>query len=578
MLKLDNLTVQFDKPLFINQSLKIKNNCVTLIVGQSGCGKTTLLYKLGLIDFHKNDGNYSIDNIYVNDLSEKEKALMRRYDISFVFQDYMLYDHFDIYDNLQYYATISGEQITEKEAKDLLHKVHLHISLDRMIYTLSSGQRQRLAIACSLIKKSKILILDEPTSALDEENAIDIFKILTELKKEKTIIMTSHNTLAKDYCDEIIEIDNGQIHKVKTIHTPDQQSQVHIHKSSLPFYTYINYIKKQFINKRTTKSLIMLANMMILIFCIGTSLITQSYMNESQSAISLKQSGWMYIPSIDENEIKQLDIDKYYPYYDISLTLYGESYPVIPYYDENDINDKIWTEFDLTQEKGFYLSHGLFYKYKTGLTPVKYIDFQNSENHQDIQLIYKGILLKGVKTEYVSTDQFIYMHDSLIKEKLNPDKINGYTLFCSSYENYIKQKDILENKGYKVVTYNEFDDIQSFIEQLDFIEQIIIYSITIIGIFILGYLYRTYIYERSKEFAILKSIGLTNANITTLTFLESLFMSIIGTLCLILLVIIFTDYKIYRICIYELVVLCFIYLMIRIMVTRLKPIQILRNE
>ena len=124
------------------------------------------------------------------------------------------------------------------------------------------------------------------------------------------------------------------------------------------------------------------------------------------------------------------------------------------------------------------MSHGLFYKYKTGLTPVKYIDFQNSENHQDIQLIYKGILLKGVKTEYVSTDQFIYMHDSLIKEKLNPDKINGYTLFCSSYENYIKQKDILENKGYKVVTYNEFDDIQSFIEQLDFIEQIIIYSIT----------------------------------------------------------------------------------------------------
>ena len=191
MLKLDNLTVQFDKPLFINQSLKIKNNCVTLIVGQSGCGKTTLLYKLGLIDFHKNDGNYYIDNIYVNDLSEKEKALMRRYDISFVFQDYMLYDHFDIYDNLQYYATISGEQITEKEAKDLLHKVHLHISLDRMIYTLSSGQRQRLAIACSLIKKSKIDIIAIGNGTASRESEAFVADTIKEADHKVEYILVS---------------------------------------------------------------------------------------------------------------------------------------------------------------------------------------------------------------------------------------------------------------------------------------------------------------------------------------------------------------------------------------------------
>jgi len=202
-----------------------------------------------------------------------------------------------------------------------------------MIYTLSSGQRQRLAIACSLIKEAKILILDEPTSALDEANTIAIFKILEELKTEKTIIITSHNSIAKNYCDEIIEIENGQINKVKTINVNENNSKHVIKNSYFSLNTYINYIKKQFIYMKKTKSLIMLANILILLFGIGTTQITQYYINQSKSLISLNQSGYMYVPSLKESVIKDLNVDKYYPYYDTSLIIYGESYPVIPYYD-----------------------------------------------------------------------------------------------------------------------------------------------------------------------------------------------------------------------------------------------------
>lgn len=59
MLKINHLNISFAKPLFNNQNLEIKNNCLTLLVGESGCGKTTLLYKLGLIDFHKKGLSYS---------------------------------------------------------------------------------------------------------------------------------------------------------------------------------------------------------------------------------------------------------------------------------------------------------------------------------------------------------------------------------------------------------------------------------------------------------------------------------------------------------------------------------------
>jgi ABC-type lipoprotein export system ATPase subunit len=577
MLKLENLTIKFDKSLFINQSIYIKNNCITLIVGKSGCGKTTLLYKLGLIDFHKNDGQYYIDDKCINDLSDIEKTLIRRHDIAFVFQDYILYNHFNVYENIQYYASIAGKSISKEEIQKYLNKVHLNISLDRMIYTLSSGQRQRLAIACSLVKEARILILDEPTSAIDEANTIEIFKILKEIKEDKTIIITSHNSLAKNYCDEMIEITDGQINKVKTMKIEESHNKLEIKKSFLPLNTYIDYIKKQYVYMKKTKYFIMFANIIILLFCIISTQVIQYYTDQSKSLISLNQSGWMYIPSLQESEIKSLDVDQYYPYYETSLLIEGESYSVVPYYNESVIDDKIWTEFDLTNEKGLYLSQSLFYKYRNSILPTKYVNFLNPNTSKNVKILYKGVLLKGVESEYIESNEFIYMPYSLINEKLKPTEIKGYTLFCNSYDKYVEQKEILENKGYKVITYNEFNDIQAYIEKLDIIQKISACCIIVIGIFILGYLYRTYINERAKEFTMLKVLGLTNSNITALTFFETLIMSIIGTLAIII-VILFIGLPILRICLYEMIILLFEYLFIRFMIIRLKPFEVLRNQ
>lgn len=232
----------------------------------------------------------------------------------------------------------------------------------------------------------------------------------------------------------------------------------------------------------------------------------------------------------------------------------------------------------MTQEKGIYLSQKLFYKYRNAIPPTKYVVFQDSKTNQDIQLLYKGILLKGVESEYTKSKYFVYMPYSLIYEKLKPTKIEGYTLFSNSYDKYIKQKEMLEDKSYKVTTYKEFDDIQTFIDKLNVIQEITICSITIIGVFILGYLYRTYINERKIEFAMLKSLGLTNSNISTLTFLETLIMSMIGTIGIIFIVVLFTDFQIFEVCLYEIIILLFIYLFIRFKIIRLKPIEVLRNR
>ena len=578
MLRIKKLNISFEKPLFIDQSLEIKNNCLTLIVGESGCGKTTLLYKLGLIDLKKEDCLYYIDNENISTFSPKKKTILRRYDIAFVFQDYILYDHFNVYENIQYYASLVGHHLSKEKVLEYLRKVHLDIPLDRRLYTLSGGQKQRLAIACALTKETPILILDEPTSALDTENVKIIFQILEELKKEKTIIMTSHNMKAKEYCDEIIEIKGGNITKIKTKEMKDEALNIVIKKAHLPLRTYVDYIKKQFAFSKKIKSLIIFVNMFIILFCIGITQVTNNFIQQSQSIISKDNPGWLYVPSIQEDNLHQMNIKNYYPFYDVSLIVLGETYPVIPYYDEININDKIWTKFDLSQEQGFYFSHSLFYKNSHLIVPTQYIQFMKYPDFYKIPLLYKGILLKGIETEYIDSKEYIYMNNQLIEEKLKPTKVLGYTLFCYSYEQLTDIKNTLESKEFKVIPYSEYDDVVQYVELLNNIQQIVTICIVLLGIITLYFLYRSYFQTREKEFALLKCMGLTNMNISTLVFFESCFINILSLIIIIFGIIWFIDYSILDLCFIEMIILLSIFMIVGLMVIRLRPTNILRNK
>ena len=326
------------------------------------------------------------------------------------------------------------------------------------------------------------------------------------------------------------------------------------------------------------KIFIAFVNIMIIIFCLVTSQVTNNFISESKSIVSKDNPGWMYVPSLQKQDIDKLKIDSYYPYYNVSLNLLDKSYPVVPYYDEININNKIWTRFDLSKEQGFYFSHKLYYKNSHLIVPTQSINFYDTNNHIEISLLYKGILLKGLTSEYIDSSEFIYMHQKLIEEKLKPTEISGYTLFCHNIDDFTKLKLKLENLNYKVTTFSDYDQIISYIEMLNTIQKIVMTCLICFGLMTLYFLYRSYFHTREKEFALLKCIGLTNMNIITLVLFESFIMNILSFIIMSVGIYWFVNYSLLELLLFESILLLGIGIIISIMTYRLQPIQVLRNE
>jgi ABC-type lipoprotein export system ATPase subunit len=184
---------------------------MVFIVGKSGSGKSSLLNILGLIDGF-DSGEVIIDGRDVGELTPKEKNYYRSSKIGFVFQEYNIIEKYSIGQNIALSLDISGKDQGEREAVEaVLEKVGLAGYYRRKSNQMSGGQRQRVAIARAIIKEPDIILADEPTGALDTVTGGEIFQILKNLSKEKTVIIVSHDIeSARKWGDIIYQMRDGQ--------------------------------------------------------------------------------------------------------------------------------------------------------------------------------------------------------------------------------------------------------------------------------------------------------------------------------------------------------------------------------
>ena len=194
-------------------SVSFRKNEFVSILGQSGCGKTTLLNIIGGLDRYTS-GDLVINGVSTKDYQDRDWDTYRNHSIGFVFQSYNLIPHLTIIENVAIALTIGGLPYSERKerAKEVLIKVGLEDKLTKKPNELSGGQMQRVAIARALVNEPDIILADEPTGALDSETSVQIMNLLKEIAKEKLVIMVTHNPeLAYQYSTRIVKMLDGNI-------------------------------------------------------------------------------------------------------------------------------------------------------------------------------------------------------------------------------------------------------------------------------------------------------------------------------------------------------------------------------
>ena len=216
LLSAKNISKTFQgKKVLDNINIEIKKSEVVAISGMSGAGKTTLLNILSTLDNPDTQSNSSlvINNQDVFNLNNNDLSVLRNQMIGFVFQFHELIPELNILENVCLPAWIKNDSNAEIKAKELLEYFGLTDFLKKKPSTLSGGEKQRVAIARSLINEPKIIFADEPTGNLDSKNSKILFDLFFKLRDDYncSVVIVTHNESNANICDRKLLIVDGKI-------------------------------------------------------------------------------------------------------------------------------------------------------------------------------------------------------------------------------------------------------------------------------------------------------------------------------------------------------------------------------
>jgi putative ABC transport system ATP-binding protein len=210
---------KIEVPALRGIDLTVEKGEFTTIFGPSGSGKTTLLNMVGCLD-KPTSGTIVFDDQELAGLDKKGLALLRRYNIGFVFQSYNLIPVLTAYENVEFAIKLIGKH-SKKELRDRVMQILADVGLEglenRRPYELSGGQKQRVAIARALVKEPKLVLADEPSANLDSKTSEEVLEVMVKMNEElgTTFIFATHDPMVMDYAHRMLEIRDGLISEDK---------------------------------------------------------------------------------------------------------------------------------------------------------------------------------------------------------------------------------------------------------------------------------------------------------------------------------------------------------------------------
>ena len=344
MIELKDVCIKYDRVILDHASMSIPAHSITLIRGKSGSGKTALLYCIALMDT-KSSYQYYYDG---KEIEEKDRNNIRKECISYCLQENDLLAHLDVRGTLQYFAHIHNKHLSDKDIQDYLDKMHLDVTLNQNVMTLSLGERQRLSIATALVSNPQVLVLDEPTASLDYENEIEIYNILKELSAHMTIVLASHSEEAIKYADIIYTLEEGRLISDGSVIQEDICGQGEVSQVDHRFYReyvkdYMKHYKFMYVLMMMVFILTLVSAQMILgIIDHSREQGMKMLIGQLENKAIITKDEHSYVDQ-DYSHFIKIDDKNTFPLYKIHTQIEGEDVYLVPYFKDDDL---LSTEID----------------------------------------------------------------------------------------------------------------------------------------------------------------------------------------------------------------------------------------
>ena len=533
MIELKDICIEYDRVILDHASISIPAHSITLIRGKSGSGKTALLYCIALMDT-KSKYQYYYDYRLIG---EKDRNNIRKECISYVLQENDLLAHLDVRGTLQYFAHIHNKHLSDKDIQDYLDKMHLDVTLNQNVMTLSLGERQRLSIATALVSNPQVLVLDEPTASLDHENEIEIYNILKELSAHMTIVLASHSEEAIKYADIVYTLEDGRLTSDGSVIQEDICGKGVISQVDHKFYKeyvkdYVKHYRFMYVLMMMVFILSLVSGQMILgIIHHSKDQGMQMLIGQLENKAIITKDKHSYVDQ-DYSHFIKINDKNTFPLYKIYTQIEGEDVYLVPYFKDDDLSKYIDRNIQETKT-GIYMDNESYYLLNQGLSNNRvnldlYITDQNGMHQTSYTFDMNGVFRNNKKVHYVSKSQrYIYVPYSILQDIYKQSECTpryiGYIIKTDTYDELNKLVDYYESKGYRI--NDSFTDREAM-NSLDSYYKNMMFTfagvILVISVLIDIVLESHLLMQRKKELVLLLISGLLKKDLQRISMIESL--------------------------------------------------------
>lgn len=571
LIKLENVSKYYKTKTGVSEGMRGINlefniNEFVAITGESGSGKTTLLNVISGLDSYE-DGELFINGEETSHFSVKDFEEFRAKQVGFVFQNYNVIDSYTVYQNVAIALEVQGYDKTEikKRANDLIDRVGLSSHTNHRTSKLSGGQKQRVVIARALAKNAPIILADEPTGNLDEKSSKEIMELLKEISKDKLVILVTHNFKeAKDYVTRNVVMSDGAIkNDFKLVKTENKEIELSDINRKNSFFSKTLKIASRNVLTTPKRTIFNLLLSMIIVFAFVyfySGLIKET----ADGLVNGADATILRVINRSDEDISDLEFRKIKDYgYKNTKVINMALDKVYDGINKNlsSVNSDVLVKENFVFLNDASLVSSIYYgrEIKNKNEVVISIDYKEDNSNE----IGKTITILGSEYKIVGIGNYsrpsvndsiktVYMHEDVLytDNRINNNIIEYYkeniTLTEGTIEDFIKYNEIsikaTDRRELKLIkekinndTYQVIDNGLIFEQQIEFIRGTILLLMWMVLIGILSVIFLA-IYQiqknvmetRKKDFAVYRSIGISEKEVGMVVLLEQVIIAIIS--------------------------------------------------